>query len=1263
VSIPVPIKQTCAASILDSLSTPCLGVDSESVFVYVNPSAERLLKTPAEELLGRSSWPAISLAFPSLTQTEWIQSMAGPDPLPCHDPRTGRSWVGDLTRTGDGITAIMFREVPAHNDVAAVAGLEDLRLRYHLETTKHLAEAGSWDKDLTTQTVHWSPECYRIFGLPIPPPEQRVLTADAFYSLVHADDRAWVRTCSDHALENGADYDAEHRIVRPDGEVRFVHERAKLLCDSAGTPVRMIGSVRDVTELKLTERVMAEQKAHLEAVLESMAEALLAVDSTGKVVATNAAFRQFFGSDMETKDLDELRRIFAVRDVRGDAVPRRSWPVTRVLRGEPIRNWEVELTSHGRTWVLSLNGNPIRDEHGSVVQAVITGTDISERAATDRQLRMQQAQLEATIQAVRDGVAVFDLAGERILTNEAHRRQFGEDSGATLSVNELGSIYAAEDANGNIIPESEWPIARAMRGESFSQLEYIVQHRVTGQRRWFSFGGGPGFDRDGRQLLAVVTTKDITDQKRVQQELLETEERLRLTLEGAGIGTFEYRVPTCEAYFDERLRKQLGCGPGEEIGLSDAKARIHPDDRVRVSAAFHAALESDADGIFEAEYRVVWPDLSVHWMGAKGRVSFTGEDQSSRPVRLVGIQIDRTARKAVEMALEESRNRLQAIFDNMVEGLVVRDRTGRVLHANPAYRRLHGIPECAAVEPDLENLELASPDGRVLPRSEWPSSRALRGEWLRDVEHSFRRTDRDYERVVETTTAPIRDEHGNPAQIVITFRDITERKRAEAALRFANERFHTLADNISQFVWMANSSGDVHWYNKRWYQYTGAGQKESVGLGWLNFIHPLHAQRVLKSLQAALAAGTPWEDTYPIRSSTGEYRWFLSRAMPIQGAVGEAGTWFGTNTDITEQRETAAELERLNRSIKMAHLGSKSGAWEWDIEREVLMWTEEYRRVFGLAPDTPASLARLFEIVHPDDREGVRQRVGECLRSKEAEFRLEFRIIKSDGVHWIESRGQMMRDERGRPVRVSGIASDITERKNLETALIQSNEDLARFAYVSSHDLQEPLRIMSSFCTLLERRNRGKLDRDSEQFIDYIVSSAARMMQMVNDLLQYSRVTNDESTPTAVDINEVLEAALNNLQRAIHESGATIVPGRLPVAAGKPGLLVRVLQNLIANSLKYRSPDRKPEVRIDAERCGTFWKFRVTDNGIGFDMRYAAKVFMIFQRLHGQGDYAGSGIGLAIVKRIVERHGGHVGVESEPGKGSSFWFTLPAAFN
>ena len=257
------------------------------------------------------------------------------------------------------------------------------------------------------------------------------------------------------------------------------------------------------------------------------------------------------------------------------------------------------------------------------------------------------------------------------------------------------------------------------------------------------------------------------------------------------------------------------------------------------------------------------------------------------------------------------------------------------------------------------------------------------------------------------------------------------------------------------------------------------------------------------------------------------------------------------------------------------------------------------------------------------------------------------------------------KDETGEVIGVFAAARDITERKQAERMLklkleelARSNAELEQFAYVASHDLQEPLRMIASYLQLLQRKYQGELDDKADKYIYFAVDGASRMQSLINDLLEFSRVTTKAREFEPADCEFILNQVLSDLEVSIKENEATISYDSLPEIMADYTQLAQVFQNLISNAIKFRSKEA-PKIHISAEKEGNQWLFSVQDNGIGIDPKYSERIFEVFKRLHKREEYPGTGIGLSICKKIVERHGGHIWVESELGKGSTFYFTLP----
>lgn len=497
---------------------------------------------------------------------------------------------------------------------------------------------------------------------------------------------------------------------------------------------------------------------------------------------------------------------------------------------------------------------------------------------------------------------------------------------------------------------------------------------------------------------------------------------------------------------------------------------------------------------------------------------------------------------------------------------------------------------------------------------------------------------------------------------------LTQIHERDEALLESVQHFRELADAMPQMVWTAQPNGNMDYFNRRWSEYTAMPFEKSKGWGWGRVLHPDDRQHSLDHWTECLATERNFIIEYRLqRASDGTYRWHLGRAVPIRNLKGEVVHWYGTCTDIHDQKLIQMELEKNRERLNLALKSSGVGTWDWKVREDELTWDQYMPPLHGCnQEEAPRSQEDFYQRIHPKDREQVRSAFQAALYETgrlEAEFRVDWPNGES---HYLVSRGKVYRDESGNPLRMAGVSWDITPRRVAEELLAQhtkelarSNAELEKFAYVASHDLQEPLRGIVGCLQLLKQRYDNRLDGTANEFIRHAVEGGNRMQTLINDLLAYSRVGTHRKPFEPVDCNILLDRALENLKMLIDENQAIIHREPLPVVVVEGTQMIQLFQNLIGNAIKFRR-DETPEIFIRAKQKDNEWEFQLEDNGIGMESQFYDRVFVIFQRLHTRNHYPGTGIGLAICKKIVEGHDGRIWIESRPGKGSTFYFTLPA---
>lgn len=371
--------------------------------------------------------------------------------------------------------------------------------------------------------------------------------------------------------------------------------------------------------------------------------------------------------------------------------------------------------------------------------------------------------------------------------------------------------------------------------------------------------------------------------------------------------------------------------------------------------------------------------------------------------------------------------------------------------------------------------------------------------------------------------------------------------------------------------------------------------------------------------------------------------------------------------DITNRKRTEAALQKNQERLQLALEGSGDGLWDCDISTGQIYWSPRFLEMLGYEQnELVANFSTWEKLIHPEDQPWVINILNAHLKNTSYPYDFDYRMqTKSGEWKWIGNYGKVVAwDDQGNPLRMAGTHKDISDRKANEEYLTKINEELAnsnkeleKFAYVASHDLREPLRMVTSFTQLLAKRYSGKLDAEADRIISFAVDGATRMEELINDLLEYSRVGQQARAFKMTDCETVLDISLNNLHLLIEETDVKIIRTPLPQVLGDLRQLVQLFQNLIENAIAYRRHE-SPKIEIGAEAQGEQWLFWVKDNGIGISPQYKEQIFQIFQRLHTTQEFPGTGIGLAICHKIVERHGGKIWVESELEQGATFYFTL-----
>ncbi|SFO10887.1 PAS domain-containing sensor histidine kinase [Nitrosospira briensis] len=515
--------------------------------------------------------------------------------------------------------------------------------------------------------------------------------------------------------------------------------------------------------------------------------------------------------------------------------------------------------------------------------------------------------------------------------------------------------------------------------------------------------------------------------------------------------------------------------------------------------------------------------------------------------------------------------------------------------------------------------------------------------------------------------------------------DITHRRRTEAALQESEARFRVIVDTIPQLAWIAGRDGSRLWHNQRWYDYTGTTPGEMQGCGWHKVHDPEMLPMIIENWKNAVATGQTFDMEVKLRGADGQHRIFLTRAEPLRNADGRIVQWFGTDTDVNDQKLAEITRRETEKQLQVVMENMHDGLVISDFSRKLLHWNPAALKMHDI--DDPEAVlgdldtfAKIYElstvdgaVLSIDQWPLTRILGGEHLHDLE----LRLRRLDRDWERVLSYSGAVLHYDDGKGLAFLTI-KDITERKYAEEALrdakinlehkvsertaqlLAKSKELENFCYSVSHDLRAPLRGIAGYSRLLLDGYHECLDEEGRSFLVNVRAATKHMTDLIEGLLSYSKLERRKLSTTAIKLSSFISRLLAQFQDSLKNVRLTVDVGDFDINADPEGLAI-ALRNLVDNAIKFSRCTAEPAIEIRARSADGFCVLSVRDNGIGFDMHFYEKIFEIFQRLHRAEDYPGTGIGLAMVYKAMERMGGQVWAESERGAGAVFYLQLPLA--
>ncbi len=772
-------------------------------------------------------------------------------------------------------------------------------------------------------------------------------------------------------------------------------------------------------------------------------------------------------------------------------------------------------------------------------------------------------------------------------------------------------------------------------------------------------------------------------------------ERLEAVFEQMPVGMFILEGPSGRvSYTNPAVARIFGKGFQEKtesfkdypkwMGHDLEGNKLKPEDYPGARSLLHAQTVSNQLIKFLRE------DGTWLWVRAS---SAPLRDSEGKIIAAVVMTIDVSDEIEMQLRVEEERTRLRVVLESLPVGVGITDENGKVLQLNEMVHSIWGGDAPKPERIEQYNLYRAfKPDtGEEIGPDEWGAAKALKtGEsTVREV-LDIVRFDGSKGTILHSSV-PIKDSSGKTIGAVGVVDDITEIKKLQKELSETKSKLEAITQQMPVAVRVVDREGKWIYANEEaatLFHSLSGNWPEGLRINW-KFLYSdgnPYAPADHPSMRSIKYGEIVRSEEMVLLRGDGSKVFINTNSAPIRDSEGHIIAAVVTHFDITkrvkaerdvarllvELQKHSIELERARKSLEttidkmpvgVAIAESPSG--------RIVIGNAALESIFRRSsfPSGGIDDYQAWEAFQPDGTPLINQQFplaralifGEEVKSE------EIHIIRGDGTRGIVfASAAPVRNPQGVIDVAVMIMVDVTEQKELEKVhgeqseeLARSNAELQQFAYIASHDLQEPLRMITGFLQLLEKRHKEELSLEAQEYIDYSVKGAKRMQELINDLLFYTRVGRQQGRMKPTDMNSALIRALENLSQMIKDTNATITSCHLPTVLAERSQMMQIFQNLIGNALKFRG-EEPPTINIVAERVGSEWVFSIEDNGIGIDPQYHLKIFQIFQRLHSQEDYPGTGMGLPIAKRIVERHNGRIWVESEIGKGSKFFFTLPA---
>jgi len=1148
---------------------------------------------------------------------------------------------------------------------------QEKSLESKLDQAYELAKIGPWELDLINERLHWSDYVKELHEVD-KKYEPDLDVAINFYKEGWSRDK--ITEAVNNAIESGIPFDIELIIITAKGDEKWVRAVGKPDFQN-NKCLRIYGATQDITERKRAqiEKEQAEEKYRN--VVEHSTNMFYQHDMQGVLNYVSPQSETFLGYPAE-EAMRNWSEFITDHPINKEG---EKHTLRTIETGEIQDSYELELIkADGQIIWVEVNESPLK-KNGKVVSIVGSLTDITDRKKYEKKLKQSLERYDYVSKASLDAIYDWDLVNETIHWGDGFNTLFGHRAGEEkYLLKNWGKLVHSDDIK-KIRSNLEYTLADS------SMDSWASEYRFKKAEGGYAFVSENGYiirDEDGKAIRMIGALRDVTESKRfdiqneIQREIahfFKEKENLGPILKQtlgylANYGKFE----TAEIWLkssNNNYQNLIANHPRNK------KGEVFYESSTDISQ--FAKGEGLPGSVWESKKIEIWDDIAsktpfVRKNAAKkaglrsafGIPLFHKEEFTGVLLLCSAADVSANAQTlklfealqeflGAEIKRKQQEEESQLLFKSAPEILAVATPNGYFSRVNPAFCDLLGYSEIELISRPLENF--LHPEDRENTLREYEETKT--GE---------RQTENFVNRYVTKSGETVyiswysSDIFGEDELFFAYGRDVTETVELEKLLQLTN-RLAKVGSWELKLMDNDENGDSMYWSDMTRVILEVEDDYNPTLPGGFEFYEEDSKKVIQKAVDNAIENGTPFDEELKIVTAKDNSKWIrcIGDAEFIEGNCVRI---FGSLQDITDKKTAEIEFEKAFKEKETILESIGDGFFTLSNNWIVTYWNQAAERMLH-TPKQKIIGQNLWDIF-PDAVD--LPSYTNYHRALHQQINVDFEDYYPSLEKWFEISAYPSPDG------ISVFFKDITERKkaskeleklNIELEirareLAASNEELEQFAYVASHDLQEPLRMVSSFLTQLEKKYSDSLDEKAKDYIHYAVDGAQRMRQIILDLLNYSRLNKDKAKREKTDLNKLLEDAKSLERSHMLEKEAEITSDKLPVLEVNPGAIEQVFRNLLNNAIKYTQPNVVPKIAIHAEELDTHWKFSFSDNGIGINEEFKDTIFQIFQRLHTRDHYSGTGIGLAISKKIIERHEGKIWVESKEGKGSTFHFTI-----